>query len=250
MAHQQTVHGVPGGLTARRRPGTACHDHQVWTSVPRPIDGYGPGATLTVSIRHDDDCHNGHDSFAVTGEVRTARRRVEACGCLHDEIAQVFPELAHLIRWHLCSTDGPMPYLANALYFAGDRDFNGLRKGETRQLHNGSTGEPAWCLKAEIEPGKWVPLHELNGIKYANGERPTVEYRVAYRARETVGEGKAREFDKARAAAVWPEATDEELSAPREELKAALEARLPALIAAMRADVEAIGFEFEAPVTE
>jgi len=42
--------------------------------------------------------------------------RLEACGCLHDEIRQHFPELAHLIKWHLVSTDGPLHYIANTLY--------------------------------------------------------------------------------------------------------------------------------------
>lgn len=38
---------------------------------------------------------------------------------IHDDIAKHFPELAPLLRWHLCSTDSPMHYVANALYWAG-----------------------------------------------------------------------------------------------------------------------------------
>ena len=55
------------------------------------------------------------------------------------------------------------------------------------------------------------------------------------------GEGKARELDKARRAAIWPEATDEELMVPEDELRAKLAARLPALKAAFRADLDACG---------
>lgn len=39
-------------------------------------------------------------------------------GCIHDEVAKHFPELAHLIKWHLSSTDGPMHYVANTVYWA------------------------------------------------------------------------------------------------------------------------------------
>jgi hypothetical protein len=56
------------------------------------------------------------------------------------------------------------------------------------------------------------------------------------------GEGKARELDAARSAAIWPDATDAELTAP--DLEARLIARLPALMAAFRADIEAQGFTF------
>ena len=46
-------------------------------------------------------------------------------------------------------------------------------------------------------------------------------------------EGKERELDAARRVAIWPEATDEELTAP--DLKGRLEARLPALLAGVHA---------------
>lgn len=55
-------------------------------------------------------------------------------------------------------------------------------------------------------------------------------------------DGKERDFAAARNAAVWPEATDEQLSLPRDELKALLEARLAPSTAAFRADMESCGF--------
>ena len=90
------------------------------TKGPRLISGWGNGAMIKAEIRLDDECKNGHDSFSITGEIYIPKRRdCEACGCLHDEIAEKFPELAPFIRWHLTSTDGPMHYLANAMYHAG-----------------------------------------------------------------------------------------------------------------------------------
>jgi hypothetical protein len=56
------------------------------------------------------------------------------------------------------------------------------------------------------------------------------------------GEGKAHELDSARSAAIWPEATNEDLTAPG--LKERLEARLPALLAEFRAAVESLGFVY------
>ena len=64
------------------------------------------------------------------------------------------------------------------------------------------------------------------------------------------GEGKARELDSARRAAVWPEASDAELSRSKEELTAALLERLPRLIADFMADLEAAGFDWAPAETE
>lgn len=91
--------------------------NQKKTFGPKPIDGWGKGAQITATVRFDDECGNGHNSFAITAEIRRPRARdCDACGCLHDEVAKHFPELAPLIKWHLCSTDGPMHYIANTEY--------------------------------------------------------------------------------------------------------------------------------------
>jgi hypothetical protein len=47
----------------------------------------------------------------------------------------------------------------------------------------------------------------------------------------------------ARSCAMWPEATDEDLTAPG--LKERLEARLPALLAAFKQDIKILGLQFE-----
>lgn len=203
--------------------------------VSRPIDG---NTTITAELRFDDGCKNGHATFSITGTIRDMRYRGDrgylAGGCIHDEIARHFPELAHLIKWHLVSTDGPMHYVANTVYLAGDRDYNGLRKGEVRQIRNGKTGLPAWKLEC-IEGGD-LP-------RYIDSEtQPEGVQRSTYVPWNHIGKGKVREFDAARSAAVWPDATDEELSAEPDALRAALSARLPGLMARFRADMDACGF--------
>jgi hypothetical protein len=49
---------------------------------------------------------------------------------MHDEAVKIFPEYAHLIKWHLVSSDEPMHYAANTMYHASDKDCWGKRKGE------------------------------------------------------------------------------------------------------------------------
>lgn len=74
-------------------------------------------------IRFDDECKNGHNSFSITGSIYSSRksdadRYHVAGGCIHEEIEQYFPEFKHLIKWHLCSTDAPLHYVANTTYHA------------------------------------------------------------------------------------------------------------------------------------
>ncbi len=98
----------------------------------------GEPVTLIAEVRYDDDCGNGHNTFAITGERYEKHRHsgepstkhnsgatlwLCSCGCLHDDIAERFPELATLIKWHLCSSDGPMHYVANSQYWAGQSGY-------------------------------------------------------------------------------------------------------------------------------
>ncbi len=199
---------------------------------------------ITAQVRHDDQCGNGHNVFSITAEVVTPdsklRGDIQAGGCLHDEVTRVFPELAPLIKWHLCSTDGPMHYPANVVYLAGDRDCWWLRKGEFRQhtsrgkyQNGGQEGVPCWELVVPERASREV---------YAN-EKPAPVV-CEWKAYGRTGDGKAREFDAARSCAIWPEATDEQLSAEPDELRAMLAARLPSLMAEFRRDVESLGFVY------
>ena len=38
-------------------------------TATRRIDYDGVPAVIKVEIRHDDGCRNGHESFAITGEI-------------------------------------------------------------------------------------------------------------------------------------------------------------------------------------
>lgn len=99
---------------------------------------YGPkrlknGDVIIVEVRYDDQCGNGHNSFAITADIYSKDRypgesTIEyngkklwcyTGGCCHEQVAEAFPELAPFIKWHLSSSDGPMHYVANGVYWAG-----------------------------------------------------------------------------------------------------------------------------------
>lgn len=131
---------------------------------------------IKAEIRFDDQCGNGHNTFAITGTLDESKHRRwrDICGgCIHDEIATHLPELEPFLKWHLTSTDGPVHYVANTVYHASNRDL-----------------------------------------------------------------------DAARRSAVWPEATDEQLCLPKEELTKILEARLPALMTEFKKDIESLGLVY------
>lgn len=247
----------------------------------------GNSYRIVAEVRHDDECGNGHNIFSITGTIWQGGR--EVCGgCIHEEIAKHFPELAPFIKWHLTSTDAPMHYVANVIYLAGDRDYNGKRKGEVSsydlaikfgsfpilwRTHGMGSGRfekwlgemgaaAADCEVLRIdhedrESYKFAPKYTLGGYADKWHECPFDTEDEALRFIEALkigfevvqiptawSEGKARELAAARSVAVWPEATDEQLSAEPEVLKAMLEERLPALMEAFKKDVESLGFVY------
>jgi hypothetical protein len=248
------------------------------------------GGVIIAEVQFDDECRNGHRTLAITGEIyERGQREPWAFGCIHEEIAEHFPQLRPLIPYHLCSEDGPMHYLANTVYLAGDRDFNGKRKGEVlRSEHVITFGDnpiahrfpkhprfldflrdhaPAFDLKIIELPhdGKGKPNEYRFAPKYTFGgygsrwhEGPfdtkadAVSFLTALQhcnprfleIPAAWSEGKPRELDSARRSAIWPDATDEELSQDPETLKVVLLARLPALLADFRAKIESIGLDW------
>lgn len=224
-------------------PASVRTTHQVKVYGPRIYTEDGQNYEITATVRYDDECRNGHNSFAITAEIYRVGKRIgqrdwDSCGCLHDKIAKHFPELAPYIKWHLCSSDGPMHYIANTLYHASDKDCWGLRKGEERQLKHG--GEiPVWeavttdangifhALPTSTFP--WVHAHEKPAN---NGSIQYVPYMV-------VGEGKEPNLEYARSSAIWPDATLEDL-----QDKDKLKARLPELLNEFKQAVESLGFTF------
>jgi len=201
------------------------------------IDPDGQPCVLIASIRHDDRCKNGHNSFSITGDLydRPTICRGEpsivhengkklwlgSCGCLHTVIAERLPELTKYIKWHLVSTDGPMNYIANSMYHA-----KGAPKEQDKYyayLKEPITGSEK-LLKIVTEQTKI-----LLDAQYGDLMRYEPHYGAMARLPN---------LEYARSSAVWPEAELEDFT--EEKLKA----RLPALMIEFRKDVEELGFTY------
>ena len=266
--------------------------------------------TLFIDLRFDDECRNGHNTFAITGSLYQGNYMVDpisdikliSSGCIHDYIAKHAPELEHLIKWHGVSTDGPVHYISNTLYHAGDSDHWGKKKGEpynfTRKFKIGTSPflyKPSKELLNFIENAK-IETHKKWGAyffedlalltKYCDHKFRIVEikdsagkyskfsfsgmdtqdwYKAPFSTIDEAnnflhamtncriveveeatawGEGKERDLEAARNSAVWPEATDEQLSLPKEDLKKLLIDRLPALMQDFKSEIEKLEFTY------
>lgn len=189
----------------------------------------GRNCKIRAVVRYDDECGNGHNTFSITGTIVKAGFNFNsdsgfmAGGCVHGEIAKAFPDLAPLIKWHLCSSDGPLHYIANTAYHVRQHGPN-----------------KAWIYYTGSDP-LGLDKGKERLICYADGNEANRCIGVpGYRIKWDDSTVKVRNLDHARSSAIWPDATDEDLTAPG--LEDRLRARLPALMAEFRKDVESLGF--------
>lgn len=222
----------------------------------------GKTKTIVINIRYDDECRNGHNSFAITGTILRGKfetekgvhdRYWEACGCIHDEIAKHAPELKHLIKWHHMNSDGPMHYISNTMYHARDTDCDGLKKGEygaykMHVINNDISTKQTVTLYKTGEMYSYKPISK-NLEKSNKAEQEMLDDFVnsltvscniiKINCGWSKSEGKGIDLEAARNCAIWSDATLEQLSD-----KAQLEARLPALIEEFKQVIKELGFTF------
>lgn len=83
------------------------------------LDYKGHEALLVINISLDDDCHNGHHDFHVTGEFSVPDLQIGHSGAISDIIKKMAPEYSLLCDLHLCTWDGrPMYVVENGRYWA------------------------------------------------------------------------------------------------------------------------------------
>lgn len=83
----------------------------------------GIQSTIYVKITLNDECKNGHQDFAITGDIYKGTNGNKSDsnfltgGCIHEEIAKYFPKFKMFINLHLCDFNGcPMYAVANGFY--------------------------------------------------------------------------------------------------------------------------------------
>lgn len=172
------------------------------------------GGKIVVKLRYDDECGNGHNTFSITGDIYIKRGGWEMGGCIHEEIEKYFPELAHLIPYHNCTSEGPLHYIANTVYHASEIPEK----------------QDKWYFYLENHLIKIVDLPERNEMIKKYGDNCQFKDFPNYIAKKP-------NIEYARSSAIWPDATLEQL---RDEN--ALMARLPALLEDFREKMISIGF--------
>ena len=185
----------------------------------------GEELDITVTVRYDDNCGNGHNSFGMTADIyqrSRSRSGGNMHGCCHGEIAKYFPELEKYIKWHLTSSNGPMHYVANATHHATRIE---------KYQHFVYLSDPV-LKKASILLGLFSD-EELEEVRARFEDFDlNIETKPHYSNKEP-------NVDAARSCAVWPDASLEDLL---DEDK--LKARLPELMKEFKADVEELGFTY------
>lgn len=248
-------------------------------TVKHRFEGFrvdGGHGTLIVTLRHDDQCGNGHNTFTVNAQMLRDGRD---WGGSRDDIKDYSPELAKLLKWHGCTSEEPLYYLQNTLFASSYRDCWGRLKGErynpAKRVTLGSTSYPikfgalAMAYLEDIQKtGETIEIIEVShksepdtySSKYTFKGIECEWYQCAFDTIEeaqgfadsannngfaiieimtSTGKGKTPDFDQARRYAIWEDATEEQLQS-----KEALQERLPSLMQEFKTMVEAQGMVF------
>lgn len=124
------------------------------------------GNPITIKIRLNDECKNGHQDFSITGDIyekgkpKTDRYFISG-GCIHEEILKARPDLKMFVDLHLCDYKGiPMHPTANGFYF--------LRNGFNETKPENPKFKAEFCDYYRITPQQFDVLNKSqNVIQYA-----------------------------------------------------------------------------------
>ena len=121
---------------------------------------------IYVTIRLDDQCKNGHQDFAITGDIYEAGKpKIDRYhiggGCIHDDILKYFPEFEPFVNLHLCDYKGaPMHASANMHY--------NMREGFNKTKPNSPKFLSEYCSYYRITESQFKQLQKAeNEIQFA-----------------------------------------------------------------------------------
>jgi hypothetical protein len=90
----------------------------------------GERVDIIVNICLNDECKNGHQDFAITGEIYEAGERGDramiSAGCCHDAILKIFPEYKIFVDLHLSDYSGAPMYAAGNGFYHLKTGFNNV----------------------------------------------------------------------------------------------------------------------------
>lgn len=226
--------------------------------------------------------HNSFSITGNLYDCKNNRKNEIRGGCIHDDIVKHCPELKKYIKWHLASSEEPsLYYLTNTIYHASDKDCWGFKKGQPSAWSQfikfkdfPITFEKSKEFLESLKMQETYNIVEVKGEKSSSGYqypskytfdcyanilwhecpfdniREAEEFKTALETKEweiieqpiAWSQGKERDLNAARRCALWPDATDEELMLPEDELRAKLLERMPTLMQELKHDVEELGF--------
>lgn len=124
------------------------------------------GNPMTIKIRLNDECKNGHQDFAITADIyQKGKPKKDGYlimgGCCHEEILKAAPELRLFVSLHLCDYKGiPMHAVENGFYH--------LRNGFNDTTPDNPKFKIEFCDYYRIKPDQFDVLNTSeNKLQYA-----------------------------------------------------------------------------------
>lgn len=117
-----------------------------------------------VRVRLNDECRNGHEDFAITGDIYNRRTKKDVGGgAIGDEIAKRFPKFEIFNRLHLSDHDGyPMYAIENGFYHLTD-GRNALSKEKFCECYR-VTEEDYEELKTAYDQCEFFDILKTRGV--------------------------------------------------------------------------------------
>jgi len=90
------------------------------------------GNSMTIKIRLNDECKNGHQDFSITGDIyQKGKPKIDryhiSGGCIHEDILKVMPELQIFVNLHLCDYEGIPTYAVENGFYHLTNGFNNVK---------------------------------------------------------------------------------------------------------------------------
>lgn len=220
---------------------------------------------VLITLKYEPKDRTGKDVFTVNAEWFGNQSDAEGISLQHESgyilpriatgnvqsaINKYFPDLRDVLPFDGFSWDLLDKSVENAMKCLDDRDQNGLRHGEKRQRET-KAGGLLWIPDISFltvvfphgEP-RWTNTWSSGNYIVSPTKPPDIitdNVRITWKPDMLEGRGNHRNYYRARETAFWPDATNEELSLPSEEMEKVLRGRITKLMSDFVAMTEKYG---------